>query len=339
MKKLLSIALAVVMVLGVASVAMAVYDWSGPAASSQDTFASRYQIDVVKLTNQTGIIGTNSMIADDNAVAVNNAPVYFYIKLAVSGASAPADADAIQANAQVQVDLTSLTRWDGATLDDLGWAPINTLGNGTYYYDANQCSFMPLDDDRLNSGNGNSAIANAVIEARVLDTETAKVSASVRSQRPLEPGVRYTVGKFIFEAYDNLVHFYYDRNGTLTHIVTFERNDDGLVIDHQYNLDADADNADKVMELYAYLNDGNPASFKAAVEGEQIYMSNDNLRRAFGFSYSQSDSATWAASTTPIILDPVVSIPKTGDNASVIGFAMIMVAVVAAAVAVKKVRA
>ena len=68
-------------------------------------------------------------------------------------------------------------------------------------------------------------------------------------------------------------------------------------------------------------------------------MTNANLRAAFGWSYSQSDSITWNANSTPIILDPTVGIPKTGDNASVIGFAMIMVAVVAAAVAVRKVNA
>ncbi len=68
-------------------------------------------------------------------------------------------------------------------------------------------------------------------------------------------------------------------------------------------------------------------------------MTEKNLRTAFGYSYKVTDSVNWTATNYPIIVDTNVGIPKTGDNASVIGFAMIMVAVVAAAVAVRKVNA
>lgn len=93
------------------------------------------------------------------------------------------------------------------------------------------------------------------------------------------------------------------------------------------------------IDLLEWLDDGNAGSFKDAVVAGQVYMTDDNMRAAFGFANSVSDSITWQANSTPIILDPTVSIPKTGDNASVIGFAMIMAAVVLAAVAVKKVKA
>ena len=94
-----------------------------------------------------------------------------------------------------------------------------------------------------------------------------------------------------------------------------------------------------VTDLMAWLDEGNSKTFRDAVAAGEVYMTDSNLRTAFGFAYKVSDSITWAANSTPIILDPTVSIPKTGDNASVIGFAMIMVAVVAAAVAVRKVNA
>ena len=333
MKKIFAIALAVVMVLSIASVAGAAFNWGPGTTQSAETFASRYQIDVVKLVNETGIIGTNRMLENDSATAVNNAPVYFYIRLTVSGADVDSP-DAIQQNAKVDLSFTSLQNagFRDVTID------IDDLPNGTYYLNVTPNTagwFKPLTDATME----NSVLGDAVIEARCLDTATAKVTAKVYSERPLVAAQRYEVGNFLFEVNDatNEVYFYkYDDERALVHIVTFTRNADGLVIDRDY-----ADNVDSedVMKLYAWLNDGNANTFMAALDDKEIYMSNANLRAAFGFSYSQSDSATWNANSTPIILDPTVSIPKTGDNASVIGFAMIMVAVVAAAVAVRKVNA
>ena len=118
------------MVLSIASVASA-FVWDKPADQTAETFASRYQIDVVKLVNETGIIGTNRMLENDSATAVNNAPVYFYIRLTVSGASAT-DPDAIQQNAKVDLSFTSLQN-EGTTfafrdetieIDNLPMAPI-----------------------------------------------------------------------------------------------------------------------------------------------------------------------------------------------------------------------
>ena len=94
-----------------------------------------------------------------------------------------------------------------------------------------------------------------------------------------------------------------------------------------------------ITDLMAWLDEGNSKTFRDAVAAREVYMTDSNMRTAFGFANKVSDSITWKANSTPIILDPTVGIPKTGDNASVIGFAMIMVAVVAAAVAVRKVNA
>ena len=328
MKKIFAIALAVVMVLSIASVAGAAFNWGPGTTQSAETFASRYQIDVVKLVNQTGIIGTNSMIADDNATAVNNAPLYFYIKLTVSGASAT-NPDAIQQNAKVNISFTSMSRANGTALNGVNEFDISDLGNGTYFFNVGDAGawFEPLTSVNLD----NSVFAKAVIEARCLDTDTAKVYAKVYSERPLETA--FIVGNYCVEVNGNLINFFKDDKVTL--IAQFTRNDDGLITAVTYGTAGDAE----TMKLYEWLNNGSATDFRKAVENKEVYMTNANLRAAFGFSYSQSDSATWKANSTPIILDPTVSIPKTGDNASVIGFAMIMVAVVAAAVAVRKVNA
>ena len=325
MKKIFAIALAVVMVLSIASVASA-FVWDKPADQTAETFASRYQIDVVKLVNQTGIIGTNSMIADDNATAVNNAPLYFYIKLTVSGASAT-NADAIQQNAKVNISFTSMSRANGTALNGVNEFDISDLGNGTYFFNVGDAGawFEPLTSANLD----NSVFAKAVIEARCLDTDTAKVSAKVYSERPLSPAFKY--GDYEIHKKDGKVYFKLIENG---HYASFNLGEGDKVLNY-----TNKDMTHKELnDLFRFLDAGDVEAFEAAMD-EGVYMTDTNLRAAFGFAYSQSDSATWAANSTPIILDPTVSIPKTGDNASVIGFAMIMVAVVAAAVAVRKVNA
>ena len=330
MKKIFAIALAVVMVLSIASVASA-FVWDKPADQTAETFASRYQIDVVKLVNQTGIIGTNSMIADDNATAVNNAPVYFYIKLTVSGASAT-DPDAIQQNAKVDINFTSLESVTSSSavvpLPASQTINISGLTNGSYFCNITTGTanwFEPL----TNAAMDNSVFANAVIEARCLDTATAKVTAKVYSNRPLTPAFQY--GDYEINKKDGKVFFKLIENG---HYAAFILNGDDKVTSYA----KESMTHKELNDLFRFLDAGDVEAFEAAMD-EGVYMTDANLRAAFGFAYSQSDSATWAANSTPIILDPTVSIPKTGDNASAIGFAMIMVAVVAAAVAVRKVNA
>ncbi len=336
MKKIFAIALAVVMVLSIASVAAA-FTWSKPAEQNAETFASRYQIDVVKLVNETGIIGTNRMIENDSATAVNNAPVYFYIRLTVSGSNV-ASPDAIQENAKVDLSFTSLQNEGTAFAFRDETINIANLPNGTYYLNVTPGTdgwFKPLTYADME----NSVLGDAVIEARCLDTATAKVAAKVYSKIDLwdtYPSIEnaLSVGGFkvVFNEDADAIGFFADDG---TRIVTFFLNDDSLVT--KADIYARSDN--KLFELYRWLNNGDAQAIEAAINNKEMYMTDDNLLAAFGFNYSQSDSITWKANSTPIILDPTVSIPKTGDNASVIGFAMIMVAVVAAAVAVRKVNA
>ena len=326
MKKIFAIALAVVMVLSIASVASA-FVWDKPAEQNAETFASRYQIDVVKLVNQTGIIGTNSMIADDNATAVNNAPVYFYIRLTINDDNT----DDIKTEAEVKVDFTALNRWNSNTaLPGTGrWKSLGTSPSGTYYYDIESQGFKAITSANLNPNEWNSVFANAVIEARCLDTETAKVTAQVRSQRDLTKSFQY--GDYMIQKVNGRVYFRLIESGNYA---SFILNGDGKVTSY----DDETMTHEELNDLFRFLDAGDVEAFEQAMD-EGVYMSDTNLRAAFGFDYKVSDTATWKANSTPIILDPTVSIPKTGDNASVIGFAMIMVAVVAAAVAVRKVNA
>ena len=185
MKKILSIALAVVMVLSIASVAAA-FNW-GPAASSGDSFG--YGIDVIKFTRSTGEIGSSYFNADDAATAVNGADVYFAIKLTVPDLLATND---IRANAEVKIDATAISGFDGGTYD------ISDLGKGTYYYmeDAPGLAdgFYLIDAFVANARWMNFVSETPVFARYCLDTDTAEVYAEVTSDRPL--GRWFTVGGY-----------------------------------------------------------------------------------------------------------------------------------------------
>ena len=185
MKKILSIALAVVMVLSIASVASA-FNW-GPAASSGDSFG--YGIDVIKFTRSTGEIGSSYFNADDAATAVNGADVYFAIKLTVPDLLAT---NGIRANAEVEIDATAISGFDGGTYD------ISDLGKGTYYYmeDAPGLAdgFYLIDAFVANARWMNFVSETPVFARYCLDTDTAEVYAEVTSDRPL--GRWFNVGNY-----------------------------------------------------------------------------------------------------------------------------------------------
>ena len=330
MKKIFAIALAVVMVLSIASVASA-FVWTKPAdTTTADNFG--YSIDVIKFTRSTGELGSSYFNADDAATAVNGADVYYAIKLVVDNPS-----DDVKALAMANVSFTAISGMENKTVR------LNKMGNGVYYYGVlgkkGSAGFYPIQDFVSNGLLMNATAETPVFAARCLDTDTAKVAAKVYSKIDLwdtYPSIEkaLSVGGFkvVFNKDAKAIGFFADDD---TRIVTFFLNGDSLVT--KADIYARSDN--KLFELYRWLNNGDAQAIEAAINNKEMYMTNDNLLAAFGWSYSQSDSVTWNANSTPIILDPTVSIPKTGDNASVIGFAMIMVAVVAAAVAVRKVNA
>ena len=331
MKKIFAIALAVVMVLSIASVASA-FVWTKPAdTTTADNFG--YSIDVIKFTRSTGELGSSYFNADDAATAVNGADVYYAIKLVVDNPS-----DDVKKLARADVSFTAIDGVESKTNISL-----KSLSDGIYYYGKikgnGEFNFYTIDKYVSNALKMNATAETPVFAARCLDTDTAKVAAKVYSKINLwktYPSIEkaLSVGGFkvVFNKDAKAIGFFADDD---TRIVTFFLNGDSLVT--KAEIYARSDN--KLFELYRWLNNGDAQAIEAAINNKEMYMTNDNLLAAFGWSYSQSDSVTWNANSTPIILDPTVSIPKTGDNASVIGFAMIMVAVVAAAVAVRKVNA
>ena len=310
MKKFLAIALTVVMVLGVASSAMA-FSWGRPDENSTDQ-SFGYKVEVIKFTRSTGAVGSSSFNIDNNATAVNGADVYFAVKVTIPDLK---DTNSVRHNARIKVSTAGLDA--GSTIVD---GDISSFAAGTYYL-YNDGNLYPVSH------------GSPIFVVRCLDTDTAKVSAKITSERDLTDAFNY--GSYDIKVTDTEVAFW-EANNTIASgawIATFYRNGDGKVTSV-----TDCGDTQKVAKLYAWLNAGSIDAIYNAIKNGEMYMTDANIRAAFGFSHKSTSEAAWKANSGPIIVDPKPNIPKTGDSTSVIGFAMIMVAIVAA-VAVKKVSA
>ena len=314
MKKIFAIALAVVMVLSIASVASA-FEWGPSAATTNDNFGAK--ISVEKYALQTGTYSWN-YVTDETITAANGADVYYVIKLEFTKNVAAAD------------DYVANVNYFGIDGQNFSGGVSGNKGDIFYY-----CGNQSKGSNGWVKASSRTNIDEVVIRARCFDTTEAQIDVSVSNERDLKQ--QFEVGGYevkLSSAGDAIAFW---KDGAF--LAKFNRNSDGLVtsVDFKDSTGYKAD-ADDVMRLYAWLNNGSATEFQTALAAGDVYMTNSNLLTAFGFSYKVSDSVNWTATNYPIIVDPV-GIPKTGDNASVIGFAMIMVAVVAAAVAVRKVNA
>ena len=304
MKKIFAIALAVVMVLSIASVAGAL--WEPTPADPASEF--RVQVSAEKYALETGTYGYK-YVATETITAANGADVYYVVKLVI-----PSNPNDEERNAKVTVSFDGIR---GTTESRTVQGILNDNGQeaGTYYYNGNKGEWVPADTFVSNPG-------RVVVQATCYDTTTASIKVEASSQRDLEDKFEwkgYTV------SYDGTaISFYKDGER-----VRFTLGSDGL---------ATFDQTTSTGLLPIVLFNDLGFTYEELM-ADKVYMTPTNLRNAFGYSYKVTDSVDWTATNYPIIVDTNVGIPKTGDNASVIGFAMIMVAVVAAAVAVRKVNA
>ena len=62
---------------------------------------------------------------------------------------------------------------------------------------------------------------------------------------------------------------------------------------------------DAIFDLMAWLDEGEIDSIFDAIDAGEMYMTDENLWEALGYAYRFEDSISWAASTVPIIVDPL----------------------------------
>ena len=308
MKKIFAIALAVVMVLSIASVAGAL--WEPTPADPATDF--RIQVSAEKYALETGTYGYK-YVATETITAANGADVYYVIK-----ATLPSNPNTAENAAEVTVKYdgiegTSYT-WD---IDEL--YRVTGANGGTIYYDG---QFWHKSETYANNP------GDVVVQARCFDTSVASIDVEASAKRDLKVTGGFEWKGYTVQYSGTAIRFT-KGEGEEAEFVRFTLGSDGLA---SYDTSSETSFTFE-SNLFADLG------FTAAeLNAGKVYMTETNLRNVFGFSYKVTDSVDWTATYHPIIVDPI-GIPKTGDNASVIGFAMIMVAVVAAAVAVRKVNA
>lgn len=176
MKRLLAFVFVVTLAFSFAGSASA-FSWEKPAQPTPEKIG--YSIDVLKCTLVTGAAGSYYYNVDDNAVAVNGADVYWAVKLTVDG-----PADLIQSTAYADVELT------GLSIAGVKKIPLSGLDSGVYYFIPSGAGGYFQDIETILANGGHSPVQ----ATRCTDTQTAKVTARVYSERVL--GDAFNVGDY-----------------------------------------------------------------------------------------------------------------------------------------------
>ena len=175
-KRLLAFILVVALALCFAGSASA-FSWEKPAQPTPEEIG--YSIDVLKCTLVTGAAGSYYYNLDDNAVAVNGADVYWAVKLTVDNPS-----NQIKSTAYADVEIS------GLGLSSVKAIPLSGLDSGVYYFMPSGAGgyFQKIETIIANGGQ------SPVLATRCTDTQTAKVTAQVYSERVL--GEAFNVGDY-----------------------------------------------------------------------------------------------------------------------------------------------
>lgn len=176
MKRLLAFVFVVTLAFSFAGSASA-FSWEKPAQPTPEKIG--YSIDVLKCTLVTGAAGSYYYNVDDNAVAVNGADVYWAVKLTVDG-----PADLIQSTAYADVEIS------GLGLSSVKKIPLKGLDSGVYYFIPSGAGGYFQDIETILANGGHSPVQ----ATRCTDTQTAKVTARVYSERVL--GDAFNVGDY-----------------------------------------------------------------------------------------------------------------------------------------------
>ena len=176
MKRLLAFILVVAMALAFAG-SVSAFSWEKPAQPTPEEIG--YSIQVIKCTLVTGEAGSYYYNLDDNAVAVNGADVYWAVKLTVDGPT-----DLIQSTAYADVEIS------GLGLSSVKEIPLKGLDSGVHYFIPSGAGgyFQKIETIIANGGQ------SPVLATRCTDTQTAKVTAQVYSERVL--GEAFNVGDY-----------------------------------------------------------------------------------------------------------------------------------------------
>ena len=224
MKRLIAFILVVALALCFAGSASA-FSWEKPAQPTPEKIG--YSIDVLKCTLVTGEAGSSYYNVDDNAVAVNGADVYWAVKLTVDNPS-----NQIKSTAYADVEIS------GLGLSSVKAIPLSGLDSGVYYFMPSGAGgyFQKIETIIANGGQ------SPVQATRCTDTQTAKVTAQVYSERVL--GEAFNVGDYDVQVRPFLTELKYEAPDSNNCYLRQDDKDKGKI----YN---DTDNQEVLKEFTA----------------------------------------------------------------------------------------
>ena len=266
-----------------------------------------YSVQVIKYALVTKEKGLYDYIPANSAQAANGVDVYWAVRLEVRQPS-----QAVRNHAVVEIQTTALGDVPASVT-----IPVGDLETGAYYYSytGQEPGCFREDGFYAHTWLGTRHISpTPVLSGRCLDTETVRVTAQVSVEIPL--GDAFQVGP-----YD--VSIEAGPDGVANRVVTFREHDGGaaagmFLLDREDFVTAfiasSADYADAFPAeaqapafapgagdaLLAWLNNGDAAGLRAAIDSGNMCMSETNMAEAFGFSFLDEATITWEAATKPL---------------------------------------
>jgi len=325
MKKIFAIALALVMVLSMASafaMTCGTIDW---ACSTTTYNCGTATVEVVPYVVANDCDGKGASYVESNcAAAVFGQDVYYAVKVSI-----PKDInEEWWAAAELDVDLTGLTGFEATDLDitaiktDAGddWGEKAL----TYYVWAETVS-KKTEWFHVNAADEDFDLSEVVMAAEVTNAKTAKVCAVLTSAvDPVKDGEFVEVGKYNIAWVNGKIVVNNGKDGAELKRATFVINSDDqieyvnyVVGDVTYTLTARGfvDAAGKLTgegcdpyNWLAAVMDYFKLDFRATCFTEKAFKAN------FGWDNEVKSCFTWSANATSIVdAECVVAIPKTGD--------------------------
>ena len=292
MKKIFAIALAVVMVLSMASAfAVAVdcetlvFDWT---CKTPATYCGKAKVEVVPYVKVNTACGWEYQVSDC-ASAIRSENVYFALKLTVD---AYPDQDWFD-GASFDYKTTGLAlNWDAEDQVDFGGIDMAAKKEKVYYHNTNGAGWVYEEADGFK-------LANYVYGTQVnpdddvCSNEDYDVCVTLKSYNN-------GIGTYVYGDYT----IYTD-----TTKITVNKGDKW--VDYKVNADGvineitGSNDPDFIAEVNAFLNLG--CAYGVCVNA-------DNLEAIFGWDYEQKDCFSWSTKGASVVdTDCVVAIPKTGD--------------------------
>ena len=302
MKKIFAIALALVMVLSMASAFasecnVGPYDWT---CSTSSTNCGKATVEIIPYVKTNAACDEFSYVESDCAAAINGENVYYAIKLTIDE-----DIDTEWWNAaKLSFEVNGMEQdWD---IDDWAKPTLNADDeeDGWVYYHKINTGWVEATED------SDFDIADVINKSVVKEYAKAEVCLTLKSENKF---TKATVGDYFVTWVDNPQ----SDGGKWNNALVFE-SDDGIV-----RLFMDKD--DKVQKITAELKDGAWTTDAALINdvlasynfgcGYGLCITYDAVKANFGWKDKVESCFAWKTQNAMAVVDSecVVAIPKTGD--------------------------